>query len=497
MNLPHLPALRRGKPYQSLDTVDVLDHRTGQPRAQVSQVNAGIIRKDFAKGGDVRATLKKFTVTDLIEICARAGDHFLRDELPLGDRGHVQSADDYVETLSATSGLPHVMVRRNMEKIHHALTNMRTVLNGLTRGLAPEVIDRGYGEQNGTAVSFYPTTTALGLVMPSNSPAVNSLWLPAIALKMPVVIKPGREEPWTPFRLIQGFLAAGAPAEAFGFYPTDHEGAAEVMKLCGRALIFGDAGTVEQYRNNPKFSVHGPGFSKILIGDDEIEQWRGFVDLIVASIAENGGRSCINASTIVVPKYGAEIADALAEKLGRIEPLPATDPSARLSGFANPKMAEFIDVAIEDGLRTPGARDVTAKYRGGPRKVEFQGGVYLRPTIVLCESFEHPLANREYLCPYASVVEVPQREMLAKIGPSLVVTAITHEAEFVGQLLDSPLIERLNLGAIPTTKISWDQPHEGNMFEFLYKRRSIETNRMKKREERNSLPIRIFGTPCH
>jgi hypothetical protein len=23
-------------------------------------------------------------------------------------------------------------------------------------------------------------------------------------------------------------------------------------------------------------------------------------------------------------------------------------------------------------------------------------------------------------------------------------------------------------------KISWDQPHEGNMFEFLYKRRSIE-----------------------
>ena len=23
-------------------------------------------------------------------------------------------------------------------------------------------------------------------------------------------------------------------------------------------------------------------------------------------------------------------------------------------------------------------------------------------------------------------------------------------------------------------KISWDQPHEGNMFEFLYKRRSID-----------------------
>jgi hypothetical protein len=64
--------------------------------------------------------------------------------------------------------------------------------------------------------------------------------------------------------------------------------------------------------------------------------------------------------------------------------------------------------------------------------------------------------------------------MLGKIGPSLVVTAITKDAAFTAQLLDSPLIERLNLGPISTMKISWDQPHEGNMFEFLYKRRSIE-----------------------
>ena len=473
MNLPHLPALRRGQPYESLDKAEVLNHRTGEPIAVVSQVNAGIVRKDLSRIGEARAALKRRTVAELIEICAAAGEHFLNGDLPFGDKGHTQSAQDYIATLSATSGLPQVMVRRNMQKIHHALTNMRAILNGLTRGLPLEVIDRGYGEQSGAAVSYYPTTQALGLVMPSNSPAVNSLWLPAIALKMPVVIKPGREEPWTPFRLIQAFIAAGAPPEAFGFYPTDHEGAGEVMKICGRALIFGDASTVEQYRNNPKFSVHGPGFSKILIGEDEIERWPEFLDLMVASIAENGGRSCINASAVVVPRYAAEIADALAQKLGPIAPLSPTDENAKLSGFANAKMAEFIDGAIEDGLRTPGATDVTEKYRGGPRKVEADG-VYLRPTVILCDSFSHPLANREFLCPYASVVEVPQLEMLNQIGPSLVVTAITKDHAFTERLLDSPLIERLNLGPIPTMKISWDQPHEGNMFEFLYKRRSIE-----------------------
>ena len=146
-------------------------------------------------------------------------------------------------TLSRTSGLPHVMVRRNMGKIHHALTHMATVLNGLSRGLDLSVIDSGSGEQFGTKLAFFPTTEALGLVMPSNSPAVNSLWLPSIALKTPVIIKPGREEPWTPYRLIQAFIAAGAPPEAFGFYPTDHEGSGEILRTCGRALVFGDPNT--------------------------------------------------------------------------------------------------------------------------------------------------------------------------------------------------------------------------------------------------------------
>jgi hypothetical protein len=32
----------------------------------------------------------------------------------------------------------------------------------------------------------------------------------------------------------------------------------------------------------------------------------------------------------------------------------------------------------------------------------------------------------------------------------------------------------LNLGPISTMQISWDQPHEGNLFEFLYRRRALE-----------------------
>ena len=64
--------------------------------------------------------------------------------------------------------------------------------------------------------------------------------------------------------------------------------------------------------------------------------------------------------------------------------------------------------------------------------------------------------------------------MLRQIGPSLAVTAITKDPAFIGELLESHLIERLNLGPISTLNVSWDQPHEGNLFEFLYKRRSLD-----------------------
>ncbi|MGB7791282.1 MAG: aldehyde dehydrogenase family protein [Terrimicrobiaceae bacterium] len=473
MDRPHLPALRLGRAYESLEKTDARDHRNGEPLAAVSQVNAGIIRRDLVRLETPRAALKKFTCAQLIEICRQAAEVFVNSTLPLGDKGHTQSPQQYVETLSRASGLPYTLVRRNMNRISTALSQMETILRGLTRGLDLGILDDGCGEQSGVAISYFATSNSLGVIMPSNSPAVNSLWLPAIALKVPVVLKPGREEPFTPWRLIHAFLAAGLPAEAFGFYPTDHEGAGEILRLCGRAQLFGDKTTTDRYAGDPRIEIHGPGYSKILIGPDQIERWPEYVELMVESISQNGGRSCLNASAIIVPAHADEIADGLAQRLGAVEPRPIDDESAVLAGFANPKIAELINAAIDDGLETSGAEEVTAKYRRGPRLVTLHGAVYLRPTIVRCKSLAHPLAIREYLFPYASVLEVPPAKMAESIGASLVVTAITREERMIEQLMESPQIARLNIGPLSTLHVSWDQPHEGNLFELLYKRRAI------------------------
>jgi len=80
--IPHIPVLRRGVPYDSLDKIEVKDHRTGAVRAVVSQVNAGIVRKDLRRIAESREALKALRVAEFIEISARAGEHFLKGTLP-------------------------------------------------------------------------------------------------------------------------------------------------------------------------------------------------------------------------------------------------------------------------------------------------------------------------------------------------------------------------------------------------------------------------------
>ncbi|MEM0968329.1 MAG: aldehyde dehydrogenase family protein [Verrucomicrobiota bacterium] len=473
-DIPHIPILRAGKVHRSLDEQAITNVAGTEDAVRLSFACADMIKHDLIHIAKAREALQAMSCKELVQICLKAADLFLEATLPVGCEGHQQSPEDYVQQLAKTSGLPHSLIRMNMKRLHGVLSQTDVILKGLTRSLDLDILDRGYGDQDGAPVSFAAMTDCLGVILPSNSPAVNALWVPSIAMKIPVVLKPGREEPWTPYRIIEAMKMAGAPAEAFSFYPTQHDGSGAIIRRAGRVMLFGGDDTVKQYEHDPRVEVHGTGYSKLLIGEDQIEQWPDYVDTIVESVSANSGRSCINVSTIVVPKYGDEIARAVAEKLLAIQPLAQNDPNAKLSGFANPKFAEWINDAVNSGLKD-GAKDMSAELR--PESDRFQqldGMNYLLPTIVRAPSWEHDLAVREFLFPYASVIECPQEEVIPHLGKSLVVTAITKDLNWINQLFAHPTIDRLNIGNVPTNHLKWDQPHEGNLFEFLYARRSFQ-----------------------
>ena len=106
MAIPHIPCLRLGDPYVSLNKIDVADYRSGATKATVSQVNAGVVRRDLQRIDEARDALRKFTTAELVEIGAKAGEIFLNGEVQIGVDGEMQSPQQYIETLSSTSGLP-------------------------------------------------------------------------------------------------------------------------------------------------------------------------------------------------------------------------------------------------------------------------------------------------------------------------------------------------------------------------------------------------------
>jgi acyl-CoA reductase-like NAD-dependent aldehyde dehydrogenase len=479
----HVPVIRFGRAYRSVETTTLLHHETGAEIAAVSQANSGLVGRDIGRMDST--VLENFSVSELIAICKNAAHLFMTADLPLGDPdGPRQSFDDYARQLSATTGMPIAYCRTNADKIRRALAEIDVILAGLTRGLPLEILDRGHGMHEGRTLSFFRAGRSFGAVLPSNSPGVHTLWIPAIALKTPIVLKPGREEPWSPLRIIEALAAAGIPRQAMGFYPTDHAGAAEVLRRTDRSMLFGDASTTRSWAHDPRVELHGPGYSKVLLDGAAADDFASHLDVIASSIAANAGRSCINASGVWTVRNGRAIAEALARRLALVAALPADDPRAEVAAFANAQMAERISAMIDGFLREQGATDLTREIRGSERLVKRGRVAYLLPTIIWCERADHPLANREFLFPFASVVECTAERMPEAIGPTLVASAITRDAAFAESLLRAGNIDRLNLGPLPTWQLAWDQPHEGNLFEHLYRQRAFQAREFAAAEPR-------------
>jgi acyl-CoA reductase-like NAD-dependent aldehyde dehydrogenase len=292
---------------------------------------------------------------------------------------------------------------------------------------------------------------------------------------MPLVLKPGSAEPWTPLRIINAWVKAGLPAGVFAYYPTDHAGGNEILRSTGRGMVFGDVGSTKRWKASGHVEVHGPGYSKVVIGPDLADQWQQYIDVIAESMSNNGGRSCVNASGVWVTKHADKIAEALAKKLSSVIPRSADDPEAVLAPFADPDTAKRISATIDGDMKGESgeARDVSAAVRGSDRVASAHGGNFLLPTVIRCEA-SHPLANREFLFPFASVVQVKAEDLPDCLGPSLVVSCISNDPAFRARFVASPHVDRLNFGPLSTTQIGWDQPHEGNLFEHLYARRAIQ-----------------------
>ena len=123
-----IPVVRWGKPYESLETSEVVHFETGETIARVGQSNGGLVTRDMRKAFKAREALKQFSCDELIAKLAAAADLFENETIGIYGGG-TQSPDEFVHHQSASTGLPENMCRANMQKNCFVMRNMREILD--------------------------------------------------------------------------------------------------------------------------------------------------------------------------------------------------------------------------------------------------------------------------------------------------------------------------------------------------------------------------------
>ena len=250
--------------------------RTGEP---VAELSPGQPRPDRARPGADGARRagrsRRLTAAELLDDLRAGGRLFAEAELPLEADGATQAPEDYVRQLSATTGLPQALCRFNMEKIRHVLADMEAVLAGLTRGLDLGVLDRGWalaGRPPASPSGRRPTCSARSC--PATRRACTRSGCRRSRSRCRWSLKPGREEPWTPLRVAPGAdrrraARAGASASTRRTTPAPPRSCCAAAGRCSSAT----RRTVAPWRDDPRVQIHGPGWSKVIFGEDQAACW--------------------------------------------------------------------------------------------------------------------------------------------------------------------------------------------------------------------------------
>ena len=72
MTVPHLPVLRFGSSYPSLDVAEITHVSRGNPVIRVSQANSGLIALDLKKSHAAREALRRLSTPERVEMVRRA-----------------------------------------------------------------------------------------------------------------------------------------------------------------------------------------------------------------------------------------------------------------------------------------------------------------------------------------------------------------------------------------------------------------------------------------
>ena len=401
-------------------------------------------------------------------IFTRGGDLFFRGELPAGEELCSPAAHD--ELVCRATGMPITAVRKARKAIGSMLASSADILaaqspdgtTGPFRTLRVNTSNRSF--------AWIPQTRALAVIPPSNHPAVHCLWLLALAARIPVILSPSEDEPFTPFRLAEALYAAGLPDGMLQVLPGSHAFKADLLGKLEWGLVFGNDEMLDRF-SSPRIKGYGPGRSKIVV-NTAVDDPRT-VGHIVRSLMADGGRGCINASALLAFADGRLWAERIAQQVAGIEASDPLDESCKVGVFKNIGMAYGMNALLE-AAEQRGATDLAAQKRHGqPRLVPVAQGAAILPSVLFVPATD-PLFGAEFLFPFLAVAEIRDDQLLRALKRSLTVTTIGLPLSLAESILLHPDVGKVYDGKhYATTDIDLREPHEGLLADFLFAKKAV------------------------
>jgi acyl-CoA reductase-like NAD-dependent aldehyde dehydrogenase len=439
--------------YHALERQKIMDV-AGTPLAELSLVPNLFVDRAMAalhKAGTL-------PVDERLAALARAGEAHARETVA------GVSAADHQFIVSRTSGMPISVVRSAAE--------------GIARSAAEAYRNEQYARPIGAVNDWRDPLTRTGRAVwirrgdvfavhaPGNHPGVHGIWLEALALGYRVAVRPSRRDPFTPHRLISALRAAGFGDDQVVLLPTDYAAADAILRGADLAMAYGGEDVMRKYATQSKMLPQGPGRSKILLTADV--DWREHLDVIVASISQEGGRACVNATAVLVEGDAAPVAQALAERLAAIPSLPPEDEHAVL-----PVLPVAEARKIERYLLAKAAG--TVSWLGGDGIVDElgDGSAALRPAVHELDRPDAEQAGIELSFPCVWVAPWTREAGLGPLKETLVLTALSHDTQLVDALVTEPTISNVYVGDHPTYWMEPDLPHDGYLADFLMRTKAV------------------------
>ena len=128
---------------------------------------------------------------------------------------------------------------------------------------------------------------------------------------------------------------------------------------------------------------------------------------------------------------------------------------------------------VQQDLAESGVEDFTAEY--GEKLIEREHCAYLRPMVVHADSPDRQVAVQGIHVPLRQRGAVPAgRDVAADRPHAWWARLLTQDQSLIEAAGICVEIDRLNVGPIPTNRLNWLQPHEGNIIDFLFRSRAYQ-----------------------